>query len=56
MSQLQLCCTVDEKNETVFKENLCSTYCSPLFPKYPVRISQLPDANSLRYSGPKVRL
>ncbi len=39
-----------KKNESVFKENLYSTYCSPSFSEYTVKISQLPDANSLRYA------
>ncbi len=51
MSELQLYCTIDEKqNESELRENLCSTYYSPSFSEYPVKISQLHDANSMRYS------
>jgi hypothetical protein len=45
MSELQLYCTIDEKNESEFRENPYSRYFSPSFHEYPVKISQLPDAN-----------
>jgi len=48
MSELQLYCTIDEKqNESELRDNLCSTYYSLSFSEYLVKISQLPDALSV---------
>jgi hypothetical protein len=50
MSELQLFCTIDKKNESAPRENPVRTFCFLSFSESVVEISALPDPSWPRYS------